>query len=486
MYKPSMMVLGLAFLSLSGYSQQGHTIFIPHSVTHNAVYELAFSNYDFYHAKQSHDECGLFDLYLTPLYQQSFNESKNAPYYLLNGKECITFDQAGCADVNPLWLDLVSGDDTNYRSKVSVDPRQSIYGMHVALFAHLDRLCSGLWTAFACAPIGIRHAIHLQENNPDGAVGIVPGITNAIDALTNQQLQSNRFNRCSMVASGLDDIQLKLGWNHYSRDNEQHGGLYLVGTIPTGDKRCNRYVFQPHVGTRNGAFGFGINGDAIVRRSSRWGDVHYMTDLKYRYLFTANERRSFDLCINGPWSRYLQVVSADQPSNPVSGSAGCFIARARVTPRSQVEWWNALHMNKARHHVECGWNLWVRQAEKIRLCGARCDKGIYDLGADAQRQNAHHEQVRQPISASRATISQSVFPPCAVISDTAFTSIGEFNIGSGAQPTSISNTLYAAYSYDATLGNTPTFFGLGFSLELGTKAQAFSSWSIWGKWGLDL
>jgi hypothetical protein len=289
-----------------------------------------------------------------------------------------------------------------------------------------------------------------------------------------------------MKKGGVDDIQLKLGWNHFSADEEEHIGAYAVGTIPTGSKPRNVFVFQPRIGTRNGAIGVGLNGDVIVCQRSDMHTLHFMADAKYRYLFGDHECRSFDGCQNGPWSRYLQVVSEAQRSDPMPGINSCFTRKAKIIPRSQFELWAAFHWAYSKVHTEIGWNLWVRQSEKAQFDCCCCSFGIYDLGADAQRQNARHEQIREPISASNAHINQSVFPPNAVPSDPVFTAVGcSLNKKSGTHPFALSNKIYAAVAYDGFICNTATFVGLGASAELGRKNSAFDFWSVWGKWGLE-
>lgn len=460
-----------------------HSAFVPRSITHDATYELALSNYDFYHSRCPNK---IINLYLTPFYQQSFNGKHVAPYFLLNGKCCVDFEQDGSGDVDPMWFDLISGNNQNYSSTICAVPKRSVYGMHIALFADLSCYCKNMWGAVEFAPIGTKQEVQLCETNIQSSEDtLISGIENGIDALTNPALHYGRFNQCSMKKAGVDDIQFKLGWNHFSCDQDEHIGGYLVLTVPTGSVPNNVFVFQPRVGSHNAALGLGLNGDCVVYEFEDTHTVHFMADVKFRYLFGAHECRSFDGCQNGPWSRYLQVVTEDQASNPFIGINSCFTRNATITPRSQLEVWTAFHWMYCNTHIEIGWNLWVRQSEKAKFDCCCCHYGIYDLGADAQRQNARHQQIRQPISASRARINQSVFASNAILSDAVFTPVCNLNTKSAAHPTAFSNKVYAAIAYDSYICSIPTFIGLGASAELGHAPNAFDYWSVWGKWGLE-
>src|SRR5690348_12879102 len=66
------------------------TVFVPRSVTHNSVFELAMNNWDFYHP-QNADDCNWLNVYLTPFYQRSFNPRKTARYFFPGEKEQIVF-----------------------------------------------------------------------------------------------------------------------------------------------------------------------------------------------------------------------------------------------------------------------------------------------------------------------------------------------------------------------------------------------------------
>lgn len=463
---------------------ESHSVFIPRSITHDPTFELALSNYDFYHP-QSIEDCDWFDLYLTPFYQRSMRSCRTARYFFPNDKDTLLFAQDGSGDVGTLWFNLMSAQGQSYRSKVSIAPRRTTYGVNIALYKDLEYLCSGLWGSIVFTPMHAKHDLRLTEFDRTGGDGIVSGVANAIDALNNPEMLNGKFNRCATGKTGVDDIQIKFGYNTFYNDGQTHKGMYLVGTIPTGTKPCNDYIFDPRVGTRNGALGFGINTDHDLCTNDQ-RSVHLMFDLKYRYLFAATECRSFDLCANGEWSRFLQVVPSDDRSNSEFGINNCFTQKVKVTPQSQIDFWTAIHWRYCNWDWEFGYTLWWRQEEDIRFKNCNCcTMGIYDITADAQRQNAQNEQIRQPISASTATISQSVVQPNQAVSDLTFTQVGPLNPASGAHPRAITNKFYFAGAYETVCLGEPMFFGLGGSIESSVDKNALDQWAIWGKWGIN-
>ena len=112
---------------------------------------------------------------------------------------------------------------------------------------------------------------------------------------------------------------MRLGYDYLYCDNDHVGG-YLSGIIPTGKNFDNTRFCQPLVGSRNGAFGFGITADNTV-----WDDevaqtaFVIMTELKYLYRFRHKEPRIFDFT-NGPLSRFLLVAESDNRFDPISGN----------------------------------------------------------------------------------------------------------------------------------------------------------------------
>jgi len=160
--------------------------------------------------------------------------------------------------------------------------------------------------------------------------------------------------KCSI--GGLDDIQFKLGYDLLKND-ESHAGLYLVATAPTGKRPNSRYLFEPLVGSKNGSFGLGLNTEMPVC-DFQDKTCALMFDVKYRYVFSAQERHCFDILT--------------------------------VTPRGTVDLWAAITLPVGNVIIELGYDFWWRQTERVcRKCSlgpryvipkAQSQKLYLDLG----------------------------------------------------------------------------------------------------------
>ncbi len=84
-----------------------------------------------------------------------------------------------------------------------------------------------------------------------------------------------------LTAGGLDDIQFKLAYDILMLE-DSHATAYLVGTAPTGNRPQRSY--EPHVGSKNGSFGLGLNVDMVAAEIMNY-ELSLVGDLKYLYFF---------------------------------------------------------------------------------------------------------------------------------------------------------------------------------------------------------
>ena len=57
----------------------------------------------------------------------------------------------------------------------------------------------------------------------------------------------------------------------------------------------------------------------------------------------------------------------------------------------------------------------------------------------------------------------------------------DLNLNSGATPSALSNTIYAAIGYDGCVCDSPALIGLGGSYEWGRDCDALDNWAVWVK-----
>lgn len=468
-YSPILPLLVYCFVTLADYG----TFFRPRSLTFNQTFELALNNYDIFHNNQEQT----FSLYVEPLYQKSTKTNSVGAFFLPNCKPCISIKEDGTGNVGSLWLDLISSDNTSFSSNICLKPERISYGAYFNAHFNLDCITDGLWFRVTFAALKTKHCIGLCEfglENP----GTLNNIATATQALNNPAWNFGKFSPCTLSKAGIDDVQIKFGYNWYFCEDSLIG-LYCIAGIPTGKASRAQYVFEPLVGSNHWSTGLGIKGDYVWRANDNHS-LTIMSDLRYRYIFSANEIRSFDLCKQGKWSRYLQIVSQDDPSDP-NPAINILSQPARVTPGNTIDWWTSINYAFCDYHIEIGYDFWWQQQEKLCLrCNIPANIGIYDIEGDSHCMG-------NPTSASNAMICESVRGTNVAPSDPTFISLSQTDINtkSGSALRTLTSTLYGGFSYSPTLCNKSILAGIVGSYEFSHYNTAFNQWALWIDLGIQ-
>jgi len=455
-------IIGLWLLLLPlATAGNSKTTFIPRSISTDQVFELDQTNYYFHQNNET--KTTLFSL--KPFYQTSCHPQKNARFFLVHNKQCITIQENGTGDVGSLWLNLIAAPPANYQSNLTIKPRRQTAGFIFTFYSYLPCLTEKLWFGLNTALVHAHHALHMSSM-ASPYPGTVLGFANTIQALTNPAWSAGKFYSCPRNRTGLDDIQLKLGYDILQK-NAVAGALYLIGTIPTGKKIQSHYIFEPIVGSRHGSLGAGFNAQADIHPCNE-AALSWLVDANYRYVFSAQERRSFDLK-NGDWSRYLQVVTPDEILNSLPG-INYFTRTVPITPGSTLQLWTALHYATCQWHIEAGYNFWFRAKEKIHglCCNKSLGVGIFDLNFSC----------KPPAnSASTATISQGASGANAVVKDAQFTPVtfNDFALCSAENSHAITNKFYASIAHEWLTLRA----GLHGSYEFSTSNNALNQAAFW-------
>jgi len=456
------------------------TYFLPRALSTNSVLDLALGNYYFYHHTQCPEDRAFFQIQASYFHMQSKRESELAAYFNPNARRCVSIEENGTGDVGSLWLGLQSAPGTSFSSTICLSPRRKVDGGFFNFLFDFNSWLCGSWFSLAFAAFKSENCIGLREceiTNP----GIVNDITNATQALNNCNWTAGKISPRKLSRTGVDDVQFRIGWNYFWC-NFDHAGLYFVATAPTGCSSRNEFLFEPIVGSRHGSVGVGFNGDYTIW-DCEYQAVHLMADLKYRFVLPHCERRLFDLCSNGPWSRYLLVATPENPSMPMPG-VNFFAQNVDVKPRSTIDFWTALHYNWCELNFEFGYDLFWRQAENICLnCPSDLCVGIYDINGDCQG---------NPVSASCAQICQtiagaSVGGANVAPSDATFVTLSttDFNLLSGSAPSALSHTVYGAVSYDSEIWCLPVMIGFIGGFEIARCNTTFQQWLVALKTGMS-
>lgn len=465
---------------------RSHTFFVPRKNTTNSVFELGLTNYHWYHHQERSDEFHL-GFYATPFFQQTSKPEEIAQYFLRNNQECLKFSELNedpCRGICSLWFGIESDVNTHLEIPFTMSPQRRVYGTYYnIMLANGAGLCD-FWLNIGFAAMIVEHKLRMCENIKEKAgplsnfdLGTIDEFESVIAALNNPEWQFGRFCRGTSTRFGVDDIQIKLGYDwYYCADSDNHVSPYLLATIPTGRHQRSKIIFEPLVGSKNGSIGFGVNADYTFF-SGEEHDVTWLFDAKYRYAFSADQCRSFDLCENGDWSRYLLIVPEDQHLDTQPG-INLFSGKAKVTPQSTIDIWTALHWQYDSCAFELGYDFWWRQQEKVCFnCDIEEGFGIFDLAG----------MNGAPQSASKANISECATGSNQAPSDPTFVTLktSDLDIDSAAHPSASSSTLYAAVSWQTEPRELPPLLlGIGGQYEFAHDIDALEQWAIWIKLGI--
>ncbi len=486
------LVLGvLTMMGAHAGSKTSQTIFVPRNMSCDSAKELSLHNYQLFHSDYDKSPYkypkhkALVSLEGTGFYQESDSGEELARYFLLDDKTSLNVNEDGLGDIGSHWLGLVTDDanDDNFNSTFSIRPWRRVWGALLNYHVDLSEIARHWWLSILIPIVKVEHDIRFREcdetfpgegKNTHGDV-----IATVADALNDREKHFGKFSLNKQSESGIDDMQLKAGWNIVNR-HRGHVCMYKVFTIPMGSLADPMYVFSPSHGTaRHWGIGSGLSAD--------WDFSHFgkhifnvAFDFKYRYHFSGTECRSFDLK-NGAWTRYLQVVKSDAKDEQLQG-INFFTKEFSVRPRSTVDFWSALHWQYKTWNLEVGYDFWWRDAESIRLrCPwdeAREDIGIYDAFTEAEAQGTG-------ISASTATICQSDnnIGGNPVPHDSVFTRVTarDLDLGSARHQSATSHKIFGGTSWDGMFFDSPAMAGFGGSYEFNDDNTAMDNWALWIK-----
>ena len=261
--------------------------FVPRPITTNLLYQDALAYY-YLHHQHDYNFCYngtlLFEknrhpFRLARLLLQGVGASRgtsgvNESRYNIDSASCgilIAQDNALAPDINAAWLNLSSDSAQGFISRLKISPERKVSALNNQFYFDLSRCGAGFWADVTFAFVHARHNLNVCEDVE------VPADTSffsdATQALNNPAWDAGKFCTDGMTANGIDDVQIRLGWQLPYCDSSEWG-VYLIGTIGTGNKSCNTSecgtsgcLFRPTVGTHSHSFGVGINGDCVLWES---------------------------------------------------------------------------------------------------------------------------------------------------------------------------------------------------------------------------
>lgn len=425
------------------------SFFVPRQLAYNPVLENALT----FNQINDHTACK-YCFSLKPIYTKTTGQTFDANFNV---------EENGSGDIDSLWFEVISSDSTYYSSKLTFKPASQKYGS--MLYGELQ-LPKDFYLSLNTAIIGATNNLHAQETNINNL-----GTTNyqtILESLASSKRTYGKVNGKTTKA-GLDDIQIKIGKNFYG-NNQTNLDLYGLIGLPTNHGSKAIELFEPLVGSKHLQLGLGLNYYNCFYQSDT-NKISFSSELKWRYGFSANETRLFDLSQNGLFSRYMLLVDSASKYNPFFAS-NYLALNVQVTPRNAFDLYLALNVKHLNWQFEAGYDLWFRNSEKIKLSKKTAlanNLGIADLLGIINL---------DPQSASTSNISQGVISGInQMVSDPVFVEVTstDLNLTAGAAPQAFSNTIYGSIGYNYA----STLIGLNGSYEVGHNQSYPDIFSIW-------
>lgn len=509
-----------ALLSSVGVHARSHTYFVPRSVSHHSVYEHALRMHDtYYNPLGAADGRSFIQVFASPFYMHSragndlgaFFTPCNKNPFIAAGDSSGNVDSRAFSIRNPVSVAVVNAVSEDlptgiFRSKVRLSPERTAYGAHISIRLDLSHCIEHAWFHLDFAPMSVKHKLNFCESEVINAGDVTNSdpvlrskFRNMSEALRNPDWCKGQFQTCSKRKGGVDDIQLKFGYD-WDICPFNHWSFYALATIPTGERQESEYVFEPVVGTKHAAFGAGMEADWRLHECGEH-TVTAMIDFKYRYLLCAQQYRSFDLKGRGDWSRYLNI--SPHGVTPFEPGINKFTVLADVKPRSQFDAWAAVHYQWLTcWHLEAGYDFWWRVREKVTdPCRFREDGGFHRfVGENSNRVEPYLVDSKYTIvgSTTRGRVSGvnqvtiALQPPNTTAPDPVPSeatlipyAVEDLDLKSAEHPRVFSHTMYGAIAYNGMICGRYSTWGLALSFEVPQdRKRGLEMHTVWGTFGI--
>jgi hypothetical protein len=425
---------------------------------------------------------------------QSTEAEELAKYFFFDGKdELIVREDDPGTDAAELTQDILSLNfnlDTTsegFHSTIKVRPQQTFYGVTLSGRVHFR---DKFWFAVEAPIIHVKNDMTLTENivTTGGGTSSDAGI----DSNTVTGTMKDAFKTAGMKYGKIDgsqsktrlaDLTLKFGYdsprlNRKDLFMNMHVGIVL----PTGNKAEGVYMFEPICGNGgHAAFMLGSNGQVHLRKFKD-GNLWMSWGAQTQYLFQNTQKRSFDLKLNGPWSRYLSMfeTAAKRTTGTIaSGTWGINILTqdAKVTPGYTGTFDTGISYIGEKYTLGAGYSTFIRQSEKVELAKAwaftEATIASYEFPA------ANNTNRFRGIGTEYVDLDQTTAATAIAIKE------GDIDLGSAAHPASVSQMLQLTAGYHHPCNKRPYVLEAGASYEFSRQNTAMSRWGIWAKYRIS-
>jgi len=186
------------------------------------------------------------------------------------------------------WLADYFGLPMDFDSRITFCPKIQSVIVDIDLYVGLDDLTKGVYAKFDLPIVWTKWELNPCEKICNKGIEPFPAGYMSQEEIPREQLSSNflQYMRCSkpfgdmkqqlhygriyqgaLKKTRLAEIRGTLGYN-FVLDCDYHGGFFVQLSIPTGNKRCSKYLFEPIVGNgKHIELGGGVCTSWIFHRS---------------------------------------------------------------------------------------------------------------------------------------------------------------------------------------------------------------------------
>ena len=438
-----------------------------------------------------------------------------------------TSQQAADANGMPNGL----GDKT-LADKITWRPYRHAYGVRLDYHQKLDKLLKGLyfkvslpivhvktsmgWTSSCCGcdPCSTGTADYctkqaLTDDNGDltGAekslADYLTGNVESTAALDIQDKLCKAKIHNNNTKTGIADLDFVLGYNFLYKPT-RHVNANIAVTVPLGNEPNGEYLFPAIVGNAgHWAVGAGFDSSFQVWKEDK-KSLDFLFACNYRYLFESVEKRTMGFlwpltggnigglssasgrrAMYGHW-----FLGAKKGVAKVTPLANFLTRDLRVTPGSHFEAITQMSFNWCKFTLDCGYNLFMRRADDVRLikepccntgCATTCNTGCAtDCTTDCGgwlNDTYYIPEVNYETSAAFDSADGLWSVPDPINEE-------HLCLDACTQPSVVSHKLYAGAGYSFDKWDYPVMLGLGGSYEWETDNDCLRTWALWAKLGV--
>jgi len=491
----STILTGRSFLAQRSQSvDAGRQVAIWHRYTHRFDYKKCYAT-----------------LTAMPAYNHSFRPQRIAEYFFGCDKIYISGSQVA----NRADFDILAdyfGLSPSFNSMVEIQPNIRNALFDLSLFGAYEKLYFELHVPI----VWTQTEIELKESiGNDAFATIFPERYMATDAVTppvrsfkeaiagditfgdvKQGIQFGKISYCPQTERGLADVRLVLGYDIINRWRG-HAGFNIRAAIPSGTRPTSEYLLEPVVGNgHHWELGLGFNGRVLLWEKGGNQTIDLSTEVNFTHIFAARQKRSFDFCKNGFWSRYILLKEFDSTGT----YDGCLIPAINVTTLNanvhasvQFDFALVCGYTYKQFGIDAGYGAWARSREKISLLECIPEKKYGLKGI----QNVELNPGPGPsnVTQSTATIVGNNFADQAIVADPnspVFISTTDLDLRSGASSRMFTHKLLLQLQYACDIRNATSFIGTGFEVDfegirdkenIQPNKNSVSQWGIWVVFG---